>query len=208
MREYSAMSRDKPGIKRVTIPRRVRMRRRVSGARGGGVRVRCVRWRVGRCPMVGLERDREVRRLKVLSSCEIRSERQVLRVVLALARLGGRGPMTGQPVQTFELFRGDRGGARGPGRRRQVVRTRSHDPGRRLGVRPHRRVAVRRPVRRTGAVVGRRAIAMAVRRRGPAVIHIRHLHMMGQVGAMPRSPSRIRVRLDRTAPGQRPVGAF
>ena len=127
--------------------------------------IRSVRWSMGRRAMMRLKGHREIRRLKMLRSGQIRSQRQLLlRVVLVLAGLRPGWPVSWQPVQRFQLL-GSNGGSGGRARRwREVIGTRSDDTRRWLRVRADGRVAVRYPVRWAGAVVGRRTAAVIMDR--------------------------------------------
>ena len=117
-----------------------------------------------------LKGHREIRRLKMLRRSQIRGQRQLLlRVVLVLPGLRPRWTVSWQPVQRFQLLgRNCRRGCRA-GRRREVIGARSDDSRWWLRVRADGRVSVRYPVRRAGAIVGRRSPAVIVNRRSTKI---------------------------------------
>lgn len=86
---------------------------------------------------MGLKSDSQIGSLEVLSRREIRSQREMLRMVLVLSTLRIVGTMTRQTIEGLELFRGN-GCCRRSRRSRwwcEIIRTRSHDTRRWLRMR-------------------------------------------------------------------------
>lgn len=139
-------------------------------------------------------------------------------MVLGLARLGPGRAVAGQPVKGLQLFGGDSGRGGRARWRREIVGAGPDDPWRGLGMRADRRVPVRYPVGRAGAVVGCRSSAVAVHR-GAAEVEVRRRGQMMMVAVVVgvvvmvaagvrRRPPRVGIRLDGGASGDGPVGAL
>lgn len=154
-----------------------------------------MRWSMGQGPVVGLQRDGEVRGLEVLGQevlpCQIGQGQMRILVLRCL----GRGPVTGQAVEGLELLASD-GGGRG---RHHVVGAGPYHARGLLQVRAHRR---------TRTIVGRGAAAMTIGR-GPTVIQVIR-RIQGMVVVVVVMVGRVRgplgVGLDGGAPRQGPLG--